>query len=61
MMNLNSGDWVQNPTPLEYNQGQWKVFDFNTREVSEEEGSSKKLFTRLLSEFDVISRITSFK
>ena len=25
---LNSGDWVENTTSLEYNDGKWKIFDF---------------------------------
>ncbi|MEP5612561.1 MAG: hypothetical protein ABJP45_09945 [Cyclobacteriaceae bacterium] len=64
---LNSGDWVENLTALEYDQGQWKIFDFKNRAKTEEseeeveEESSKKLFVRLLSEFDVISEINSFK
>jgi len=27
---LNSGDWVENTTALEYNNGEWKIFNFET-------------------------------
>ena len=27
---LNSGDWIENLTALEYNEGEWKIFNFRT-------------------------------
>lgn len=26
---LNSGDWVENLSSLEYDQGQWKIYQYN--------------------------------
>ncbi|MEM6262373.1 MAG: UDP-2,3-diacylglucosamine diphosphatase [Bacteroidota bacterium] len=33
---LNSGDWVENLTALEYHSGQWHIFEYQPSEVSEE-------------------------
>lgn len=52
VMYLNSGDWVENLTSLEYNDGEWTIFkyipaNFNTDEIetdtSDEEDLSSKL------------------
>jgi hypothetical protein len=29
---LNSGDWVENMTSLEYTPGEWKIFRFNAKD-----------------------------
>jgi UDP-2,3-diacylglucosamine pyrophosphatase LpxH len=29
VMYLNSGDWIENLTALEYNQGQWRIYHYN--------------------------------
>lgn len=33
---LNSGDWIENLTSLEYNKGEWKIFTYNPELDSEE-------------------------
>lgn len=61
---LNSGDWVENCTALEYNMGSWKLYRFS--EDSEANGSlkndldseytipnNKELFGELLKEFSL--------
>jgi UDP-2,3-diacylglucosamine pyrophosphatase LpxH len=34
---LNSGDWIENLTSLEYNNGQWKIFNYRTDFVEQPE------------------------
>lgn len=31
---LNSGDWVENMTALEYNKGEWRIYDYKNDEVA---------------------------
>lgn len=33
---LNSGDWIENCTALEYNKGQWSLFQYNPSDFGEE-------------------------
>ena len=57
---LNSGDWVENCTALEYNQGEWRIHwqaEVATRENAGDEvkaRSAKDLFQELLVEFSMI-------
>ena len=60
---LNSGDWIENLTALEYNEKQWKIFSYNNEmkkidtgeyeESSDEidDYNSKQLFRIMLDEF----------
>ena len=58
---LNSGDWVENCTALEYNEGGWSLFSFFEhfdrnvlRSMKEEELlDHKELFMQLLMEFNM--------
>lgn len=57
---LNSGDWIENLTALEYNNGQWNVYHFEEhlleREIArneEEELDTSKLFDNLLQELNM--------
>lgn len=61
---LNSGDWIENLSALEYHNGQWKLFRFsesermamlNGIEEEAEEMNIKQLFTQMLSEFNLRS------
>ena len=57
---LNSGDWVENCTALEYNHGEWRIHwqeEVATRENAGDEikaRSTKDLFQELLVEFSMI-------
>ena len=31
---MNSGDWIENLTSLEYNQGKWEIFQYEEREIT---------------------------
>ncbi|MEQ8924918.1 MAG: UDP-2,3-diacylglucosamine diphosphatase [Fulvivirga sp.] len=64
---LNSGDWVENMTALEYNDGQWSIYDFRTDElakqikksngkVKEKYRSNNDLFQDMVTEFLTVSK-----
>jgi UDP-2,3-diacylglucosamine pyrophosphatase LpxH len=66
IMYLNSGDWIENLTALEYHKGEWDLFRFseseriamlkNAEEEAEgdvEEMDDKKLFSQMVSEFNI--------
>mgnify|MGYP001820043040 CR=1 FL=1 len=59
---LNSGDWIENLTSLEYHNGQWTIFyykeeDFKNNSIYDNydntEKSNKELFNALLNEFNI--------
>ncbi|MGB5006749.1 MAG: UDP-2,3-diacylglucosamine diphosphatase [Ferruginibacter sp.] len=62
IMYLNSGDWIENLSALEYVEGNWKIYRFdenerlnmivNTRE--EEELNNNQLFDNLVEEFNLL-------
>ncbi len=57
---LNSGDWVENLTALEYNKGKWELIrmDEITEEAEEEHHTDKnnnQLYNELLKEFNIAS------
>ncbi len=59
---LNSGDWVENLSALEYNNGEWSIYRFNendkaemTAEVEEEEDlNNNTLFENMLMDFNLM-------
>lgn len=60
---LNSGDWIENCTALEYNEGEWTVFDFfkdhllqnlDYELIRMQDFTSSQLFERLQEEFTEI-------
>jgi len=62
IMYLNSGDWIENLTALEYNNGEWVIYKYDEatmmkiREDEEEpEPSNNQLFTNLLEEFNIMT------
>lgn len=64
IMYLNSGDWIENLSALEYVEGNWKIYRFdenerlnmiiNTRE--EEELNNNQLFDNLVEEFNLLKQ-----
>ena len=58
---LNSGDWVENLTALEYNEGSWAIYKFDETDTlkmnahkEEEDPSSNELFENLLANFNTM-------
>src|ERR1017187_7254264 len=62
IMYLNSGDWIENLTALEYNDGKWIIYKYDDavmQEIPEEEEESElsnnQLFTNMLEEFNIMN------
>jgi len=65
---LNSGDWIENLTSLEYNKGEWKLFqykdeDFESSEIDKIDDelvmmSDTDIFNQMLSEFIANTGVT---
>lgn len=67
---LNSGDWVENMTSLEYNKGKWSIYQydsshyhynpFHLEEIEEEtkivEKSSQEIFNEMLKDFNLMQQ-----
>lgn len=60
---LNSGDWVENLTALEYNKGEWKIYKYQEDEHAqsldwEEQNDAAmkngQLFNKLIAEFNIL-------
>lgn len=62
IMYLNSGDWIENLTSLEYTNGAWKIYKFDpsempqTNAVEEEELTNNQIFDNLLEEFNLMQQ-----
>ena len=62
IMYLNSGDWIENLTALEYNDGEWKIYKYNEaeleEEIDEEPGenilSNNELFENMVANFNLM-------
>lgn len=60
---LNSGDWIENLTTLEYVNGAWRIFRFEEMELhhdvqdhEEEELNNNQLFDNLVEEFNLMKQ-----
>jgi len=62
---LNSGDWVENLSALEYANGEWKIYRFNDGDHAqmhldnaegEEELNNNQLFENMLQEFNLMKQ-----
>jgi UDP-2,3-diacylglucosamine pyrophosphatase LpxH len=59
---LNSGDWIENLTALEYVNSEWKIYRFdeaellqmNTTAAEDEELDNSKLFDNMVEEFNLL-------
>jgi UDP-2,3-diacylglucosamine pyrophosphatase LpxH len=64
IMYLNSGDWIENLTALEYTDGEWKVYRYDEIEMQqwtqhsseEEELNNTQLFDNMLEEFNLMKQ-----
>lgn len=55
---LNSGDWIENLTALEYTDGRWSIYKFDETEMlnhepEEDDPSNSELFEAMLANFNV--------
>jgi UDP-2,3-diacylglucosamine pyrophosphatase LpxH len=61
---LNSGDWIENLTALEYVNSEWKIYKFdeaellkmNTTAAEDEELDNSKLFDNMVEEFNLLKQ-----
>ena len=64
-MYLNSGDWIENLTALEYNDGEWKIYRYNENELETSAGdeseetilSNNELFENMVADFNLMASI----
>jgi UDP-2,3-diacylglucosamine pyrophosphatase LpxH len=64
---LNSGDWIENLTALEYNNKNWRIYHYHQDKVAaktqiEDDASTsnyKELFESLLIEFNMVQQVAS--
>jgi UDP-2,3-diacylglucosamine pyrophosphatase LpxH len=62
IMYLNSGDWIENLTSLEYNNGEWKIYRFDPSEMvasnlkEEDDLNDHQIFDNLLEEFNLMKQ-----
>jgi len=63
VMYLNSGDWIENLTALEYINDEWKVYKFDEKEMQhmheheeEEELNNSQLFDNMVEEFNQLKQ-----
>jgi len=57
IMYLNSGDWVENLTALEYAQDKWELYQFREKDFKKDEDAelnTDQLFSNLLEEFNLM-------
>ncbi|MFI5203886.1 MAG: UDP-2,3-diacylglucosamine diphosphatase [Flavobacteriales bacterium] len=61
---MNSGDWVENLTSLEYNDGEWKIYQYYNDEIAQKihlsentvvEMTPNMLFKKLVKDFEIAS------
>ncbi|GAB2837311.1 UDP-2,3-diacylglucosamine diphosphatase [Ferruginibacter profundus] len=62
VMYLNSGDWIENLTALEYVNSEWKIYRFDEAEMKdmhehdEEELNNAQLFDNMVEEFNLLKQ-----
>ncbi len=61
---LNSGDWIENLTSLEYNEGHWSIYKFSEmdmmrmkQENDEDDPTSSELFETMLEDFNLMKAL----
>lgn len=61
---LNSGDWIENLTALEYHEGIWSIYRFGEQERilmnqhrEEEEPGNNEIFESILNEFKLVRQV----
>ena len=63
IMYLNSGDWIENLTALEYNDGKWVIYKYDDANITDGidednegyEPDNKELFSNMLQEFNMMN------
>jgi hypothetical protein len=54
---MNSGDWIENLTALEYNNGEWSIYKYNEADFPHDDEvtdpNQDELFKQMLTEFSI--------
>jgi predicted phosphodiesterase len=67
---LNSGDWIENLTALEYTNGEWKMFHYNDKDFEQVENevedelvmmSDDEIFNQMLGDFKILTTTKEIK
>jgi hypothetical protein len=68
---LNSGDWIENLSALEYNNGKWTIFQYQEKDfisIADDEDETElvemntsQLFKNMLTDFMVTPKMTSIQ
>ena len=58
---MNSGDWVENLTALEYNNSKWSIYNHEPSHIeknviNDDEKSNKELFEEMVTEFNILKK-----
>ena len=58
---LNSGDWIENLTALEYNNSKWSIYHHDSSKFKkfvskDQEKSNKELYNEMINEFNMIKK-----
>lgn len=62
---LNSGDWIENLTSLEYHKGKWSIYRYHPSHYNlelafkNEQKSNKELFKLMVEEFQLLNKVGS--
>ncbi|MCF8406279.1 MAG: UDP-2,3-diacylglucosamine diphosphatase [Chitinophagaceae bacterium] len=58
---LNSGDWIENLTSLEYYDNAWTLYHYDPKQFEEEKGSKKNKIINLREELSVMTKEVAFQ
>ena len=58
---LNSGDWIENLTSLEYYDNAWTLYHYDPKQFEEEKGIKKNKIINLREELSVMTKEVAFQ
>jgi UDP-2,3-diacylglucosamine pyrophosphatase LpxH len=58
---LNSGDWIENSTSLEYYDNAWTLYHYDPKQFNEEKGNKKNKIINLREELSVMTKEVAFQ
>jgi predicted phosphodiesterase len=58
---LNSGDWIENLTSLEYYDNAWTLYHYDPKQFEEEKGGKKNKIINLREELSVMTKEVAFQ
>ena len=58
---MNSGDWIENSTSLEYYDNAWTLYHYDPKQFEEEKGTKKNKIINLREELSVMTKEVAFQ